>query len=136
MCYNETKILKGVDRLRYLVQLIYVLIFSFAGEILAYCIPLPIPAAIYGLILLFFALLLGIVKLEKVKDISRLMILWMPVLFVAPSVNIIENWGLIAPNWPKLLIIILITTVIVFAVSGAVTNLLLKRRGAQDHEAS
>lgn len=122
--------------MRYFIQILYILVFSLIGELLAYCIPLPIPAAIYGLVLLFFSLLLGIIKLEKVKDISRLMILWMPVLFVAPSVNIIENWGLIAPNWPQLLIIILITTVIVFTVSGTITKLLLKRKGAQDREVS
>ena len=46
-----------------------VLLFSLLGEILKYIIPLPIPANIYGMILLFFALNFKLVKLEKINTV-------------------------------------------------------------------
>ena len=44
-----------------------ILAFCFLGEILHAVLPLPIPASVYGLILLLLALRLGIVKLEQVR---------------------------------------------------------------------
>ena len=42
--------------MKYLIQFLIIIAFSFAGELLHYCLPLPIPASIYGIILLFLAL--------------------------------------------------------------------------------
>ena len=43
--------------MKYLKQFGIILVISFVGEILNYLIPLPIPAGIYGIIILFFALM-------------------------------------------------------------------------------
>ena len=54
--------------MKYLSQFLIILGFTFAGEALQRIIPLPIPASVYGLLLLFGALCLGLVKLEQVND--------------------------------------------------------------------
>ena len=52
--------------MKFLIQFLIIIAFSFAGELLHFLLPLPIPASIYGIILLFAALEL---KWIKVKDI-------------------------------------------------------------------
>ena len=101
--------------------------FTFAGEALQRLIPLPIPAAVYGLLLMFLALCTGFLKLEAVKDTADFLISVMPVLFVAPAVKILEYWGLIGPHIGPILIILVGSTVIIFAVSGAITHLFVKK---------
>ena len=50
--------------MRYLKQFTIILTISLLGEVLHYIIPLPVPASIYGLLLMLAALLTGVVKRE------------------------------------------------------------------------
>ena len=115
--------------MKYLKQLFIILLFSFAGELLQTLIPLPIPAAIYGIILLLVALCTGHLKPEKIKDTAQFLISIMPLLFVAPAVNILQYWGVIAPDLGGIIVIVVVSTFLVFAVAGLVTKLLLKKGG-------
>lgn len=108
--------------MKYLKQLFWILLFSGLGELLQAVIPLPIPAAIYGLVLLLTALCTGLLKAETIADTARFLIAVMPLLFVAPAVSILAHWELIAPNAVAIVVIITLSTVIVFAVSGLVTK--------------
>lgn len=116
------------SNMKYITQFLYILLFSLLGEVMSRVIPLPIPAAIYGLILLLLALCLRIVKVEKVSDVSKFLLEIMPILFVPPAVNILANWGIISPHLVSILVVILVSTFLVFAVSGLVTSFLLKRK--------
>ena len=118
--------------MNYIKQLLVIGLFSLAGEALAALIPLPVPAAIYGLVLMLIALCTGCLKPEAIADTARFGIAIMPILFVAPAVNILQNWGLIAPNLVPICIIMVVSTFIVFIVSGVVTQLLLKKGGEGD----
>lgn len=108
--------------MKYLKQLFWILLFSGLGELLQAVIPLPIPAAIYGLVLLLTALCTGLLKAETIADTARFLIAVMPLLFVAPAVSILAHWELIAPNAVAIVVIMTLSTVIVFAVSGLVTK--------------
>ena len=81
--------------MEYLSQFLIILGFSLAGECLQRWIPLPIPASVYGLVLLFAALCLKIVKLDQIRRAGSFLISILPILFVSPVVGILENWGLI-----------------------------------------
>lgn len=120
--------------MKYIKQFSYILLFSFLGEVLQSLIPLPIPAAIYGIVLLLFALLTGLLKLEKVAETAHFLISLLPILFVAPVVNILTYWELIAPHWLPISIIVIVSTLLVFAVSGLVTQALLKKKGGAEHD--
>lgn len=118
--------------MKYIKQLLIIIAFSLAGEALAALIPLPVPAAIYGLVLLLIALITGCLKPEAIADTARFGISIMPLLFVAPAVNILTNWGVIAPNLVSIVVIMVVSTFIVFIVSGVVTQLLLRKDGEKD----
>ena len=118
--------------MKYIKQLIWILAFSGIGELLQAVIPLPIPAAIYGLVLLLTTLCTGLLKAEKIADTARFLIAIMPLLFVAPAVSILGHWELIAPNVIPIVVIMTLSTVIVFAIAGLVTKWLQRKDGGEN----
>lgn len=117
--------------MQYLKQLLLIGTFSMVGELLSAVIPLPVPAAIYGLVLLFLALLTGLVKLEQVSDTAHFLICVMPLFFVAPTVKLLGYWDVIAPALVPICVVLVTSTVVVFAVAGLVTQWRCKKE-AQD----
>ena len=115
--------------MKYLKQVLIILAFTGLGEALAYLIPLPIPAAIYGLVLMLAALLTGLLKLRQVQESADFLISIMPVLYVPICVRILEYWGVISQNAAAILSLTVLSTFLVFAVSGLVTQALMKKRG-------
>jgi len=115
--------------MKYIPQFLYILSFSFIGEVLQAAIPLPIPAAIYGLLLLLVALSTGLLKVKQVENAAGWLISIMPILYVPICVKILEYWGIIAPNAAAIITITVVSTFLVFGVSGAFTQWLTKKRG-------
>ena len=118
--------------MKYIKQLIWILGFSFIGELLQALIPLPIPASVYGVALLFAALCLKILKVEQVKKAGNFLISLLPLMFVGPTVGIAEQWGLIAPQIVPIALLISSSTVLTFLIAGRVTQWLLKKGGKKD----
>lgn len=112
--------------MKYIKQVLIILGFSFMGQVLEYLIPLPIPAAIYGFVLLFIALCTGFLKKEHISETANFLIGVMGILFVAPAVNILAYYDIIAPQLAKVCIVVVLSTALVFAVSGWMTQLLRK----------
>lgn len=114
--------------MRYIRQFLWILLFSFAGEILKYVIPLPVPASIYGLLLLLLALLTGILHLESVKAASKFLIEIMPLMFIPAAVGLLESWGALSGILIQVLIATLVSTILVMGVSGMVTQALIRKK--------
>ena len=114
--------------MKYLKQFGIILLFTLLGELCRFLIPLPIPAAIYGMILLFGALGLKIIKLPAIQDAGGWLVSILPVLFVAPAVDLLSSWDALKNDIVPIVVIMIATTVIVFAVSGLVTQWILNRK--------
>ena len=112
--------------MKYVKQILIILAFTLLGELLQAVIPLPIPAAIYGLVLMLIALCTGLLKPDHIADTANFLVGIMPLLFVAPAVKIMAYWGVIKENWLPIIAITVISTVVVFIVSGLVTMWLRK----------
>lgn len=117
--------------MKYLSQFLTILGFTFLGEALQRIVPLPIPASVYGLTLLFTALCLGLVKVEQVKEVGGFLTSILPLLFVAPAVGITENWGLIADRLLPIALLLIGSTVLTFGIAGSVTRSFTK--GGRNH---
>ena len=115
--------------MNHIKQFLIILAFTLVGEVLQWLIPLPVPAAIYGFVLLFLALCTGLLKEEHIANTADFLIRIMGVLFVAPAVNLLSYFDLVAENWVSIVTIILVSTVCVFGISGLVTQALAKRGG-------
>lgn len=114
----------------FLQQFLRILAVSFLGELCHRLIPAPIPASIYGIILLFLALKTGILKPEQIRETSQFLVGIMGVLFVCPAVGLLNCWELLKANWLAISVIIVVSLLLTFAVSGRVTQLLLKKEDA------
>ena len=114
--------------MKYLKQFGIILVVSFIGELLAYFVPAPIPAGIYGIIIMFLCLVIKIIPLEAVKDGAHFLIDIMPVMFISPAVGIMEVAGIIKAAWIPYISIIVITTVLVMGVSGKVAEIVIRKQ--------
>lgn len=108
--------------MKYIIQMGIITGISFAGEILHVVIPLPVPASVYGLLLLLFFLFAGIVKEEQIRETADFLISIMPLFFVPPSVALLTSMDLLKGNILKLFIMCLISTAAVMAVTGGVVQ--------------
>lgn len=113
--------------MKFLFQFLIILAFAFAGELLHHFIHLPIPAGIYGIVLLFLALELRVVKVKDVADVSSFFITIMPVLFLPPAVGIMESWGLVRDNWLAFAAVVLISTFVVMGLTGLAAQLVIRK---------
>lgn len=113
--------------MRYLKQFTIILFISFLGELLHWLIPLPVPASIYGLLLMLGALCTGIIKLSSVRESGKFLIDIMPVMFIPASVGLLDSWGVLKPIWIPVAVITLVSTVVVMAVSGLVAQVVIRR---------
>ena len=114
--------------MKYIKQLTIILGISAIGEFLNFLIPLPIPASIYALGLMLFLLCTGALKLTSVKETSSLLLEAMPIMFIPPAAGIINYWDIIRPILLPSFLILIITTVIVMAVTGITTQAIIKRK--------
>lgn len=114
--------------MKYLHQIMLICLFSFLGEVLHALIPWPIPASIYGMALLFFALSLKLIRVEQVKDAGSFLVSFLPVLFVAPIVSLQDCWEQLKVYLVPIMLILLGSTVLCFAVSGRVTQWYIARK--------
>ena len=81
--------------MNYIFQLALIFGVSFVGEVLNVLLPFPIPASVYGLIILFLLLCTKIVKVEQIETVSGFMISIMPIFFIEPTVGIMNSYGLV-----------------------------------------
>jgi holin-like protein len=108
-------------------QFLIIASVSFLGEGIKALLPFPIPASVYGLILLFSALALGIVKPGQVKDAARFLIEIMPVMFIPAAVGLMTAWDALRPVLLPVGVITVVSTVVVMAVTGRVTQAVIAR---------
>ena len=113
--------------MKYVFQFARIMGFCLAGEVLRALLPLPIPAGIYGLVLLAAALLTGIVKIDQVKQTGDFLSGLFPLLFIPTVAGVMEVWDLISTNLIPIIIALVPVTWAVMAVAGKVTQKLMDR---------
>ncbi len=111
--------------MEYIYQFLIILSVTFAGEILHYFIPIPVPASIYGLLIMLLLLCLRIVKLRQVEKAADFMIEIMPLMFIPGGVGLVTAWVDLKPIIIPVTVITVLVTIIVMAVTGKVTELVM-----------
>lgn len=91
--------------------------------------PLPVPAGVYGLVLLLGALCAGVVKLPDVENFGALMIEMMPLMFVPPAVGVIVHYKEVLSVLAQFTAAAIISTAAVMAATGFVTQRMMRKRG-------
>lgn len=120
--------------MKYVKQFLLILFISFIGEIFNKLIPLPIPASIYGMMILFFGLLIGIIKLENVKEVGSFLIEIMPIMFIPAGVGLMTSWVTLKKILIPVLIITALTNVTVMLATGHISQVIIRKSGNDNNE--
>ncbi len=121
--------------LNYLKQFGIILAISCLGELLSLLLPLPVPASIYGIVILFVCLQSGLLKLASIRETSAFLIEIMPILFLPAAVGLLEAWDVLKPNLLPIAVITAVSTFVVMGAAGLVTQAVIHRgkKGGEDH---
>lgn len=122
--------------MKYLAQLTIILAVSLVSEALGYFIPLPVPASVYGLVIMFLLLWTKVIKLSQVENVADFFLQIMPFFFVAPTVGLVTSFDAIRGNVLWLVLMCFISTVVTIAVTGTVAQLVMKlmKKGGHKNE--
>lgn len=111
--------------MKYIRQFLIIISVSCIGELLNYLIPLPIPASIYGLIIMLGLLISKKLPLTAVKETADFLINIMPVIFIPASVGLIAYWEQLQPFLLPVIVISVVSTVLVMVATGKTTDVIL-----------
>lgn len=114
--------------MKLLYQFGVILAVTFVGELLYALLPLPIPASIYGPIVMLICLGTKVVKLSQVKIAADFLIDIMPPMFIPAAVGLIVVWGDLKEILIPVVVITCLSTVIVMVCTGKVTQTLIRRK--------
>ncbi len=118
--------------MNYLKQFAIILGVCLLGEVLKALLPLPIPASIYGLVLMLVFLMTGLLKLEQVETAADFLIQIMSPMFIPAAVGLMDQFAGLRAILLPFLVINFVGLVITFAVTGRVTQFFLsKEKGAK-----
>ena len=114
--------------MKYMIQIGIISTIAFIAELLYYIVPLPIPASVYGMAILFMCLCLGIIKLEMVEDVADWILSIMPIFFIAPTVGLIETFADIKGQLVPLVLMCVVSTFVVTSVTGLIAQGIIRMR--------
>ena len=113
--------------MKYLKQFLMILAISFLGELMHQVLPLPVPASIYGMVILFVGLITGMIQLDWVKDAGKFLIEIMPVMFIPAGVGLMSSFSVLRPVLVPVCVITLVTVVTVMVVTGRCSQWIIRR---------
>lgn len=114
--------------MKFLRQFMLIILISFLGESLKVFLPFPIPASVYGLILMLVCLGTGVIALNQVKDAAFFLIEIMPVMFIPAAVGLMDSWDSLKAVLLPVSVITVVITIAVMAVTGRVSQTVVAKR--------
>ena len=118
--------------MKYVKQFLIILGISLIGEVLKYVLPLPIPASIYGMAILFVCLMVGIVKLDDVRETGKFLIEIMPMMFIPAGVGLMDSWETLQPVFFPVCMITVIAIFTVMLATGRLSQWMIRRDRATE----
>ena len=112
--------------MKYIKQFALIALITFLGELLNLLLPLPVPASIYGMVLLFVCLMTGLIKLPKIEETADLLLSVMPIFFISPTVSIMSSVGMMKDDLFGVFLTCIVSTIVAMAVTGWVAQLIMK----------
>lgn len=109
-----------------LKQFSIILSIYFLGELLQKAFSLPVPGNVIGMLLLFFCLSAGIIKLEMIDKISGFLLDNLAFFFLPAGVSLITCFTLLEGKWTAILEISVLSTVVILAVTGLTVEFVKK----------
>ena len=113
-------------------EVLWIIFFTFVGEILNASLPLPVPAGVYGLILMLIFLMRGIIRLDEVEQAGNFLLETMSSMFLPAAVGTMTVSKLLLPVLFPYMVIILFSTFLVMAVTGLSAEFILRKTESKE----
>ena len=108
-------------------EVLWIIFFTFVGEVLNVLLPLPVPAGVYGLVLMLIFLMSGIIRLEEVEQAGNFLLETMSIMFLPAAVGIMTVSKILLPVLFPYMVIILLSTFFVMSVTGLSAEFILRK---------
>jgi len=111
----------------FIKQFSIILFFYVLGEAISYLIPFSFPGSIIGMILLFLALSLKLVKIKDIKIVSDFFLKYMPLFFIPAGVSVMSSFQLIEAYLLPISLVLVISTIFMLTFISLIVDFLVKR---------
>lgn len=110
-----------------LVGIALLLLCQLAGEVLGAVLRLPVPGPVLGLALLLMVLSARGRVPDGLRTVSDTLLRYLAMLFVPAGVGLMAHWHLVRADWPIMLAVLVISTVLTVMVTALTLRWLLRR---------
>lgn len=95
-----------------------ILIINYACQILMTLIGAPIPGTVIALVVLFFLLTSGLLKIDSVERAANVLLANMVILFLPPSLKLLEVYSLLGGQFIRIILLLTLTTILTLIVTA------------------
>lgn len=109
----------------FLTQAFIFAVIMLISNGIAAIFPIPIPASVVGLVLLFVLLCLKVIKLEQVETLGTSLTSLIGFLFVPSGISVMNSLGVMQQYGVQIALVILLATIILLGATGLFSQLIL-----------
>ena len=120
--------------MKYAYQVMIIGGISFAGELLNRLLPLPVPASVYGMVILLVCLCTKAIRLTQIQETADFMLAAMPLVFVGPGVALMESFGLMKDSLVGIIVISVVSMLLVMVLTGLIAQFFVIKKRRQEEE--
>lgn len=113
--------------MRILLQLALILGICYVGELIHDYTGIPIPGNILGMLFLLLLLCLKVIKLEQIREVSDFFLKRLAFFFLPPAIGLMLVGDDVKSQWPLLLILCIVLTIVTMAATGWTVQLFSKK---------
>ena len=113
--------------MRILLQLALILGICYVGELIHDYTDIPIPGNILGMLILLLLLCLKVIKLEQIREVSDFFLKRLAFFFLPPAIGLMLVGDDVKSQWPLLLILCIVLTIVTMAATGWTVQLFSKK---------
>ena len=104
--------------MKYLRELLIIIGIYILGLIITEAFNLIIPGNIIGMIILLVLLLTKVIDVKAIETTANFFLNHLAFFFIPAGVSLMNSFGIIKDNWIGILFVSIITTFIIFVVTG------------------
>lgn len=110
----------------FLHQVLVMSLILFVSKIIESFMPIPMPASVIGLVLLFVLLCTGVVKLGQVETVGTALTNNIGFLFVPAGISVVNSLGILSQSPFLIIALIIISTILLLICTGFISQMIMK----------
>ncbi len=125
------EVLWNVRVVKVIVHIAFLFGLLFIGNWIQAALDIAIPGSVIGMLVLFFLLKLGIIKIEWIKEGTQFILKHLTLFFIPVTIGFMDYLELFNGRGILLLFTALLSTALVMGISGAISQQLARKKEIQ-----